>query len=168
MLLVVPRFEHRIPLQFLFAGSVGAFGAALLGFASVDTYWVASIFAMLAGACIATLTVAANTYIVKTTEDEIRGRVFTAMEAVAKVALLVSMVVMAPLADFIGGLVEDFVVKNNLTPATVELTGSRITLQLCALMVMGAAIYGFRALRWRECAADASIPAPPPVAEAAE
>ncbi len=166
--LIVPRFEHRFPLQILFAGSVAAFGGALLGFATVDTYWVASIFATIAGACIATLTVAGNTYIVKTTKDEIRGRVFTAMEAVVKVALLVSMVVMAPLADFISGIVESWVEANNLVPSTVQITGSRITLQLCALMVIGAAIYGFRAMRWRECEDESGTAASPPIAEAGE
>jgi len=166
--LVVPRFEYRFPLQLLFAGSVAAFGGALLGFASVDTYWVASIFATIAGGCIATLTVAGNTYIVRTTSDEIRGRVFTAMEAVIKVSLLVSMIVMAPLADFISGIVEGWVRANNLVPSSVEVTGSRITLQLSALLVLGAAVYGFRALRWRECEVDPGVIAPPPVAEVGE
>jgi len=155
--LVVPRFEGRVKLQLLFAGSVAAFGFSLLGFASVNTYWIASIFAALAGACIATVTVAGNTYIIKTTADELRGRVFTAMESVVKVALLVSMVVMAPLADFIGSIVEDIIVRNGLAPSSVTLTGSRITLQISALLVIGAAVYGFRALSWRECEPDTGL-----------
>jgi len=149
--LVVPRFEGRVRLQLLFAGSVAAFGVALLGFASVNTYWVASIFAAAAGACIATVTVAGNSYIVRTTADEIRGRVFTAMESVVKVSLLVSMVVMAPLADFVGSMVEDFIVRNGLAPSSVTLTGSRLTLQFASLIVIAAAVYGFRTLKWREC-----------------
>jgi len=149
--LVVPRFEGRIRLQMLFAGSVAAFGVALLGFASVNTYWVASIFAAAAGACIATVTVAGNSYVVHTTADELRGRVFTALESVVRVALLLSMVVMAPLADIVGSIVEGFIVSNGLAPASVTLTGSRLTLQFSALMVIAAAAYGFRALRWREC-----------------
>ena len=100
--LLVPRFEGRFPLRILFAGSVIAFGCALLGFASVDKYWLAGIFIGIAGVCIATLTVAANSYIVRTTSDDIRGRVFTAMEAVVKVSLLLSMLIMAPLADLVG------------------------------------------------------------------
>jgi hypothetical protein len=149
--LVVPRFEGRVKLQLLFAGSVAAFGLSLLGFASVNTYWVASIFAALAGACIATVTVAGNSYIVKTTADELRGRVFTAMESVVKVSLLVSMVVMAPLADFVGSIVEGIIETNGFAPESVTLTGSRLTLQFSALLVIGAAAYGFRALSWREC-----------------
>ena len=147
--LTVPRFEHRFRLQVLFAGSVAAFGLALFGFASVHTYWVASIFAVIAGACIAIVTVAGNSYIVRTTADELRGRVFTALESVIRVSLLVSMVVMAPLADIIGKFITNFVTNNHIAPASMSLNGSRITLQICACIVMGASVYAFVALRWR-------------------
>jgi dTMP kinase len=149
--LVAPRLERKVRLQLLFPGSVAAFGCALLGFASVDYYWLASIFVALAGVGIAMVSVAGNSYVARTTADELRGRVFTALESVIRVSLLVSMVVMAPLADLIGGYVEDFVMSHGLAPSAVTMTGSRITLQLSALLVIGAAVYGFRALRWHEC-----------------
>ena len=147
--LVVPRLEHAVKLQLLFAGSVAGFGVAMLGFASVNYYWLAGAFAIVAGACIATVTVAGNSYVIRTTADELRGRVFTALESVIKVALLLSMIVMAPLADFIGNLVQDFVTGNGLAPGSVTLTGSRITLQICSLIVIGAAVYAFKVLEWR-------------------
>jgi len=155
--LLVPRLEHAIRLQLLFAGSVAAFGLALLGFASVNTYWVAGIFAIVAGACIATVTVAGNSYVVRTTADELRGRVFTAMESVIKVSLLMSMVVMAPLADLASKLVTGFVETNNLAPGSITLTGSRLTLQFSALIVLGAAVYAFRTLSWRVCDDDDAV-----------
>ena len=34
---------------------------------------------------------------------------------------------------------------------SVTLTGSRITLQICSLIVLGAAVYAFRTLEWRAC-----------------
>ena len=113
---MVPRLEHVVKLQLLFAGSVAGFGLAMLGFASVNYYWLAGIFAIIAGACIATVTVAGNSYVVRTTADELRGRVFTALESVIKVSLLLSMIVMAPLADYIGKLVQGFVESNGLAP----------------------------------------------------
>lgn len=148
--LVVPRLEGRVRLQGLFSASVMAFGISLFGFASVNTYWVASLFAVAAGTCIATVTVAGNSYIVRTTADELRGRVFTAMESVIRVALLLSMVVMAPIADFVGSLVQKFIIDTGLAPATFTLTGSRLTLQFSSLLVMGAAVYGFVVLRGTE------------------
>jgi hypothetical protein len=95
------------------------------------------------------VTVAGNSYVVRTTSDELRGRVFTAMESVIRISLLLSMVVMAPLADLIGKFIADYVTKYNLAPASVTLNGSRITLQLAACIVLGAAAYAFVTLRWR-------------------
>ena len=149
--LVVPRVEPHIRLQLLFAGSVAAFGLAMLGFASVNTYWVASIFAIVAGACIATVTVAGNSYVVRTTTDELRGRVFTALESVIRVSLLLSMIVMAPLADIIGRYVQRFVIEHGLAPSSVTMTGSRITLQIASCIVLAAAVYAFLTLEWRAC-----------------
>lgn len=148
--LLIPRVEHYVRLQLLFAGSVAAFGLSMLGFASVNQYWLAGVFAMVAGTCIATLTVAGNSYIVRTTADELRGRVFTAMESVVKVSLLVSMLIMAPLADVVGRFVSGVIIRNGLAPQSVTFTGSRLTLQFSSLVVLGAAVYAFLILRWRE------------------
>lgn len=149
--LLVSRLEHRMRLQLLFAGSVAAFGLSMLGFASVETYAVAGLFAACAGLCLAVISVAGNSYVVQTTADEIRGRVFTALESVVRVALLLSMVVMAPANDAVGGVVRRFVEANGLAPESVVLTGPRITLQISALIVLAAAAYGFVVLDWKEC-----------------
>jgi hypothetical protein len=150
--LTIPKVEHDIPLQWLFGGSVMSFGLALLGFASVTWYGYAAVFAMAAGACIAVVSVAGNSYVVRTTSDELRGRVFTALESVQRLSLLLSMIVMAPVADVIGTYVYNTALANHLTAQTVYWTGSRITLQLSSLIVMGAAVYAFRSLRWKAAA----------------
>ncbi len=155
--LTVPRIEHAVSLQLLFAGSVAAFGLALFGFASVHTYWVAGLFGVAAGACIAIVTVAGNSYVVRTTADELRGRVFTAMESVIRISLLISMVVMAPIADLIGKFISGYVTRNGLAPASVTLNGSRITLQIAACIVLGAAVYAFVTLRWRSAEHPANV-----------
>jgi MFS family permease len=149
--LLVSRLERRVTLQLLFAGSVAAFGVAMFGFASVELYAVAGLFVVAAGMCIATLTVAGNSYVVHTTTDEIRGRVFTALESVVRVAMLLSMIVMAPLNDLIGSVMMSSARAEGWIPKSVVLTAPRITLQIASLIVMGAAVYGFRNLQWRAC-----------------
>lgn len=144
--IVVPKLASRVPLQMLFLGAVTTFGAAMLVFASVGVYWVSLIFGVTAGFCIACLTVAGNTYVARTVSDEIRGRVFTAMESVIRVSLLVSMVVVAPLADLLAALVRRL--SEGMTDPS-WFTGPRITLQLASLIVLGAAYYAFRTLDWR-------------------
>jgi len=167
--LIVPRLEHRVKLQLLFAGSVAAFGVSLFGFASVNTYWVAGIFGVIAGACIATVTVAGNSYVMRTTSDELRGRVFTSLEAIIKVSMLLSMVIMAPLADLADKIIVAVAANNSIPSYAITTTGSRLTLQFASLIVLGAAVYAFKTLSWRACVEnDASTPATTLPAEEAE
>jgi MFS family permease len=104
------------------------------------------VFGVVAGFCIACLTVAGNTYVARTVSDDIRGRVFTAMESVIRVSLLLSMVVVAPLADLLGALVARL--SAGMTDPS-WFTGPRITLQIASLIVLGAAYYAYRTLNWR-------------------
>ncbi|NTU71594.1 MAG: MFS transporter [Coriobacteriia bacterium] len=156
--LIVPQVERRLRLQLLFAGSVATFGVSMLGFASVQQYWIACIFTMFAGACIATLTVAGNSYVVRTTEDSIRGRVFTAQESVIRVSLLLSMIVMAPLGDVVAGIIRNVVARSGVPYDEVYLTGPRITLWVASAIVIAAAAYAFKTLDWRQ-AEQCELPA---------
>ncbi len=144
--IVVPKLANRVPLQALFLGAVTVFGASMLVFASIGVYWVALIFGVTAGFCIACLTVAGNTYVVRTVADEIRGRVFTAMESVIRVSLLLSMVVVSPMADLLATLIR------NLSEGMTDpswFTGPRVTLLIASFIVLGAAYYAYRTLDWR-------------------
>lgn len=154
--LVVPRLAEKLSLQLLFLGGVAGFGLAMFGFASSSTYGVAGIFGAAAGFGIATVTVAGNTYVIHTVADEIRGRVFTALESVIRVALLISMLVMAPLGDFAAGVVRRIVEIQGGELAKVTVTGSQVALQLASLIVLGAAFYAFRRLNWRSPAEESS------------
>jgi dTMP kinase len=148
---VVPRLARSLSLQMLFLGAVATFGVTMMIFASSSSYVVAMLFGFTAGFCIACLTVAGNTYVVRTVSDDIRGRVFTAMESVIRVALLVSMVVVAPLGDLLAALVRHFTGQG----ATSWFSGPRLTLQVASLIVMGAAYYAYRTLDLRAAPEDA-------------
>lgn len=145
--ILVPRLANRVELEALFLGAVTTFGVSMLAFASIGVYWVSIIFGFTAGFCIACLTVAGNTYVARTVSDEIRGRVFTAMESVIRVSLLLSMVVVSPLADLLATIIR------NLSEGMTDpswFTGPRVTLQLASLIVLGAAYYAYRTLDWRQ------------------
>jgi hypothetical protein len=144
--ILAPRLSDRIPLQMLFLGAVTTFGASMFVFASVGVYWVSLLFGVTAGFCIACLTVAGNTYVARTVTDDIRGRVFTAMESVVRVSLLMSMVVVAPLADVLAGIIRSL--SAGMTDPS-WFTGPRVTLQIASLIVLGAAYYAYRTLDWR-------------------
>lgn len=146
---IVPRIAAKVTLEMLFVAGISLFGLSMAGFALTGTYWIAAIFATLSGFCVAQVTVAGNTYIAETVADEVRGRVFTALESVLRVALLASMIVVAPLGDLLSGQVRRFVLATGGDPLKLTLTGSRITLIIAAGIVLGAAVYASRAISWR-------------------
>lgn len=155
--LFVPRLATRMPLQLLFLGGVGTFGASMLVFALASAYWTAVVFALVAGFCIACITVAGNTYVARVVSDEVRGRVFTALESVIRVALLMSMVVVAPIGDMASRAVRAVALARGIAPSDITLTGSRLTLLLASVIVIGAAINAYRTLDWRASAQHSGV-----------
>lgn len=145
--LLVNRLEHRVRLQTMFVGSIAGFGACMIAFALTDRYWLAAVFAVGCGFALAMLTVSGNTYIMRSTSDRIRGRVFTAMDAVIRLSVLASMLAVAPLADLAGGIVERFARTHGIAPANVTFTGTRIALLLAAVPVLTAAAYALFVVR---------------------
>lgn len=143
---VVPKLAARISLERLLVSGIAGFGLSMLLFSTMNLYWLAAIFGAGAGYFIAQSTVAGNTYIADTVANDLRGRVFAALESILRVAMLASMVLTAPLGDLIGGLVRS-AVKG--TPVHLVLTGSRITLIFASLIVLSAAVYAAVAIDWR-------------------
>jgi dTMP kinase len=146
---IVPRLAQGIRLPMLLVSGIAAFGTAMLGFSLVTNYSVAAVFGVAAGFALADVTVAGNTYVSETVDDRIRGRVFTAMESVIRVSLLLSMVVTAPLGDLVTMAVKRFALAGGQVPNYLYWTGERITLVLASLIVLGAAVYAFRRVDWR-------------------
>lgn len=141
---IVPRIAARMSLEKLFVFGIVLFGGAMFGFATTGIYWVASVFATVCGFLVAQVTVAGNTYISESVPDEVRGRVFTALESVLRVALLASMVIVAPIGDIVTSIAGPM-----LSDSPVTLTGSRVTLIVASFIVLAAAAYASRAIPWR-------------------
>lgn len=146
---LVPKMANRVSLELLFVTGIAGFGFALLGFSVVNIYWIASVFGAIAGYLIAQVTVAGNTYVSVTVAEDVRGRIFAALESVLRVAILASIVLMAPLGDLAGSIVRTIVETTGGDPTRLVLTGSRITLVLASLIVLSAAIYANFAIDWR-------------------
>jgi dTMP kinase len=147
--LLVPKLAGRMSLPTLFVSAIAGFGLSMMGFSLVGFYAIASVFGVAAGYFLAQVTVAGNTYVAVTVSDEVRGRVFTAMESVIRVSLLLSMIVTAPLGDLVGKFVRDAVLRGGQVPGPVVFTGSRITLVLASAIVLAAAGYASRTIDWR-------------------
>jgi dTMP kinase len=147
--ITIPKIEKRIPVRIFFPGSALLVGAGMVAFALTTQYFIACLFAIIAGFCVASLTVGGNNYIVHEVDDSIRGRVFTALESVIRVSLLISMIVIAPLSDIVGSAMSKFLDHEGVQSLMgIPVTGTGITLILAATIVFGAGLYGFKKLYW--------------------
>ena len=157
--ITVPRLERTVSVRVLFPASIALFAVGMLGFAMTDRYFVAALFASGAGLCISALSVSGANYIATEVADELRGRVFTAMESVIRVSLLISMVAIAPLSDLIGGIVRRFLSAEGIVEVMgIPITGARMTLVLASGIVAGAAVYGYRSLYSSPTDQDGEVP----------
>ncbi|MCL2492125.1 MAG: MFS transporter [Coriobacteriia bacterium] len=149
--ILIPRIEKKIPVRIFFPVSALFVAFGMIGFALTNQYFVACLYAIAAGFFVASLTVGGNNYIVQEVDDSIRGRVFTALESVIRVSLLVSMIVIAPLSDIVGGAMRQFLEYEGVTTFFgLPMTGARITLVLSACIVFAAGLYGFKKLYWEK------------------
>lgn len=153
--LLIPRIEKKISVRLLFPCSVTLFAVGMLGFTLTTKYFISCLYATAAGFCIAALTVAGNNYIVAEVDDSIRGRVFTALESVIRVSLLISMMLVAPLSDILSKLIKKFLDAEGITTLLgIPLSGARITLLIASALVAVAAVYGFKKVYFGPNAAD--------------
>jgi dTMP kinase len=146
--ILVPRLEKRYSPGMLFPRTIAAFAVGMFLFALNRNYFLACLMAVGGGFCISMLSVTGNNYIVQNVSNALRGRVFTALESVIRIALLISMVVTAPVSDFVGAIVLRILAGFGITSVLGSpLTGARITLLLSGCIVAAAAIYCFRKMR---------------------
>ncbi|MDR1775283.1 MAG: MFS transporter [Actinomycetes bacterium] len=143
--ILVPRVEKRLPVKLLFPASIATFAIGMVIFALNPWYFLACLLAAGGGFCISMLTVTGNNYVVQHVSDEIRGRVFTTLESVIRISLLISMIITSPVSDFIATVLRVFLADFGITKFLWwDLTGARLTLLLSACVVGVAAWYAFR------------------------
>jgi dTMP kinase len=88
---LAPWLNKYLPNEKWFGRAVVGFGLVMVIFAFVDVYVVALVVICIGGAFLGFLLVTAYTLLHQNLEDEIRGRVFAAMQTIMRTCLLVSM-----------------------------------------------------------------------------
>lgn len=121
----------------MFVGALALFGVSLLGFSTITVYAVALVFAAIAGAAVATFYVTVYTYLQEKVEDELRGRVFGALESLLRVSLLVSLAATGPIADLIGRRIA------HIDGIGMHLNGAQVTLIGGSLLVLAASVFAY-------------------------
>lgn len=139
--LAMSYFGRVFSKRFLFTFFIFAFGFILILFATITYYEVAMFLVILGGIALGSLTVVGHTYLQENVRDEVRGRIFVALESVLRVSLFISMAFAGVIADIIGQRVFTF---GNLT---FIFNGAQTTLVLGGSLVILASYFAFKTIK---------------------
>jgi len=95
---VAPLLDNVLPKEKWFGRAVIGFGLVMMVFALVDNYALSLAFICFGGVFLGFLLVTAYTMLHQSLDDEIRGRVFAAMQTIMRTCLLFSMGIFAVVA----------------------------------------------------------------------
>ncbi len=132
---------HIISKESLFSASLMIVGLSLIGFAVYPAVTLAIIFSIISGLGLGVLYVSAYTIFHEQVSDEIRGRLFTALEADLRLALIVSLLVTSVLASTI----KDQTIA--LFGRIFIINSSQMVLFGGGVIVLLVSLYGFKVTR---------------------
>ena len=144
----VSALQRRLDKARVFTWSLFLAGAFLFAAATSSTLGLAALFVGLMGITIGPVYVMGYVLLQEETDDDLRGRVFSSLNTLVRLCVLVAMVAGPLLAALLGGISEDlFGSTLSVGAATIAIPGVRLTLWLAALIIMGAGILALHSVR---------------------
>ena len=142
--------QQRLPKRTVFTGSLFMAGVSLFCAASVvePRRW-RSLFVGLMGVSVGPVYVMGFVLLQQEVDDELRGRVFSSLNTLVRLCVLVSMVAGPLLAALLGKISERARSRGScgLAGGTIAIPGVRLTLWLAALIIIGAGFARLASLR---------------------
>ena len=144
----VAVFQRRLPKERVFTGCLLVAGLALLGAATAGSLPVAALLVGLMGVAVGPVYVVGFVLLQEEVTDELRGRVFSSLNTLVRLCVLVSMIVGPLLAALLGGLSDRWLGGSmTITAVHVALPGVRLTLWLAGLIIISAGVLALHSVR---------------------
>jgi dTMP kinase len=141
-------FQRRLPKAEVFAGSLLVAGAALIVAASMSTLALASLFVAVLGVCAGSVYVLGFTLLHEGVDDDLRGRIFSALYTLVRFCVLIAFAVGPFLSDALDKLSNRLFERQlDLGAVHIAIPGVRLTLWLAGLIIMGAGIIAVLSMR---------------------
>ncbi len=99
---LTPALSRKLPASVWFTRAVIGFGIAMLAFSLIDVYGVSMVVIFVGGCLLGYLLVSAYTLLHQNLAEDVRGRVFAAMQTIMRTCMLISMGIFAGLAWLLG------------------------------------------------------------------
>lgn len=155
----VSALQKKVPKTTVFTGSLFTAGIALFLAASSSTLPVAFAFVLLMGISVGPIYVIGYALLQQEVDDDMRGRVFSSLNTLVRLCILISMVAGPLLAALLGGI-SNALFDSEITIAgiTIWLPGVRLALWLASGIIIIAGFAALASLRagQREHSADRS------------
>jgi len=141
-------FQRRLPKARVFALSVFVAGASLIAAASMSALELAALFVAILGACAGSVYVLGFTLLHESVDDDLRGRIFSALYTLVRFCVLLAFAVGPLLSGLLERLSERYLNGEiALGSFDIAVPGVRLTLWLAGVIIMGAGILAAMSLR---------------------
>ena len=141
-------FQRRLPKAEVFAGSLLVAGVALIVAASMSTLPLASLFVAVLGVCAGSVYVLGFTLLHESVDDDLRGRIFSALYTLVRFCVLIAFAVGPFLSDALDKLSNRLVDRQiDFGGVSIAVPGVRLTLWLAGLIIIGSGIIAVRSIR---------------------
>ncbi len=144
---VVSALQARLRKARAFVASLSCAGVALIVAVSMSTLMLAATWVAVMGLFAGSVYVLGFTLLHQTVEDELRGRIFSALYTLVRLCVLLSMAVGPVLADLLDGLSDRLVGGRIDVGLEVGVPGVRLTLWLAGVIMLVAGVLSAVSLR---------------------
>lgn len=144
----VSIFQKRLPQTTTFTASLFIAGVSLFCAASSASLGAAVVFVGIMGIAVGPVYVLGFAMLQQEVADDLRGRVFSSLNTLVRMCVLIAMVAGPLLAAILGSFASTLINNRvDIAGKTVELPGVRLALWLAALIIIAAGIAAGASLR---------------------
>ncbi len=142
-------FQKRVPKEWAFVVAVFVAGGSLLAAASMSAIVLASVFVFVLGVCAGTVYVLGFTMLHEHVEDDLRGRIFSALYTLVRLCVLISFAVGPFLSELFGELSDAVFEDNHISVfgAAIAVPGVVLTLWTAGLIIVAAGFIAASSMR---------------------
>jgi dTMP kinase len=144
----LPMVQNRVRKERVFVAAVFAAGFAIIGAASMWSLSAAAFMVLLLGLCAGTAYVLGFTLIQESVDDDLRGRIFSALLTLVRLCVLLALM-LGPILNTVFSNFSEEVLGGSIEVFgwTISLPGVRLTLWLAGSVIVLAGLLAYLSLK---------------------